>query len=655
MYKQLGALAVMLFVLSFSATAQKTKDPVLFSVDGVSVLQSEFDYIYAKTNGDKATYDKASLEEYLDLYVKFKLKVRRAKEMQLDTIPSLQQELEGYRRQLADSYLIDREVTDRLIKEAYERRQQDVDISHIQISIPANSPDTSQAYQKIMAAKAALDGGESFEAVAKRMSNDQSAQRNGGRIGYVTALFPNGFYQLENAAYTYPAGETVHGPVRTKAGYHLLKVHGKRPARGEMEVAHILLRAKPDLKNPTLSARADSIYQALQGGAEFGKLAAIYSQDRTTKDKDGYLGFFGINRYERSFEDAAFSLTKDGQVSKPTQTQAGYHLIKRISKKEQEPYRLAEARLEAQIKKDRRYDEAKAAMIQRIKDTGRFAEFNSPLKVFRDTVGDEFLTYKWKAPKPSDENLLAFGTNFIVTMGDFTDYLSRGSRKRIRMGRGTKLKDAVDQLYAEFVNEKALEFEEQQLETKYPAFKALMREYEEGILLFEATKLAVWDKAGQDTIGLQRFYNDNKSKYNWDERADVTRYRIQPEARKQLANIRNYARNHTPQEVLDKFNGDDARVISYERKTYERGRNSAIDALEWKPGTLSLSEKGKRDDSMAFYKIEAVLPPAPKDLDEARGYVVADYQDFLEKAWVENLRKSYEVEINEKVLKRMVR
>ena len=656
MFKPFFALLGCLLLLAPAASAQSNagKDPVLFSVAGKPVLRSEFDYIYAKTNGDKATYDQASLEEYLDLYIKFKLKVQRAREMQLDTIPALQQELAGYRRQLADSYLIDREVTDRLIREAYERQTEDVDISHILVPTQTGSNDTTAAYEKVLAAKAALDAGQDFAAVAKEYSGDQSVARNGGHIGYVTALFPNGFYALETAAYTLPASDKVHGPIRTQAGYHLLKVHGKRPARGQLEVAHILLRSGKDKSDEVIKARADSIYQALQGGADFGVLAKQYSQDRTTKDKDGYLGFFGINRYERTFEDAAFALTEDGQITPPTRTQAGYHLIKRISKKEQEALNLAEARLEAQIKKDARFAVAKAAMIDRIKREAGFAEFNGPLKIFRDTVGENFLTYKWKTPARSDANLLAFGRDFVVTMGDFTDYLGRNSRKRIRMGRQTDLKQAVDQLYADFVNEKALEYEEQQLDTKYPAFKSLMREYEEGILLFEATKLAVWDKAGQDTVGLQTFYRQNRDRYNWEERVVVTEYNVAPEARKELAAIRNYARNHSPAEVAEKFNTDERRLVTYQEKTYERGRDPKIDALKWKEGTLSLSEEDKRNQRMSFRKVERTLKPSPKTLDEARGYVVADYQDYLEQEWVTNLRNTYSVEVKDKVLRKMV-
>ncbi|MCB0616648.1 MAG: peptidylprolyl isomerase, partial [Phaeodactylibacter sp.] len=241
MAKRQFILFAALLYLPLMAWAQKD-DPILFTVEDTPVHESEFVYIYSKTNGKNATFSKESLDEYLDLYIKFKLKVQKAREMKLDTVPQLMNELAGYRRQLADSYLIDKEVTEKLLREAYEHSKQDVDISHILISMPSNpSPeDTLAAYEKALAIKQRLKK-EDFATVAKEVSGDKSAQNNGGHIGFVTALFPNGFYELEKAAYSIPLNK-LSDPIRTAAGYHLLIVNGRRPARGEMEGDYILLR-----------------------------------------------------------------------------------------------------------------------------------------------------------------------------------------------------------------------------------------------------------------------------------------------------------------------------------------------------------------------------------------------------------------------------
>jgi peptidyl-prolyl cis-trans isomerase SurA len=288
---------------------QEVDNRTLFTVEGTPVTVDEFTYIYSKTNGEEATFSEESLQEYLDLYVKFKLKVQRAKEMRLDTIVALQEELAGYRRQLADSYLIDRAIGDQLIREAYEHTTQEVDFSHILfgVGIKADPKDTLAVYKQAVAAMRRLQQGEDFEAMARLMSMDKYSRPKGGRVGFVTAMLPAGFHKLENAIYETPIGQLA-GPVRTNAGYHLLKVHARRPARGEVEAAHIVIRKKED--NPgAAKAGIDSIYQRLQNGEPFEALARLRSEDGNTNRQNGYLGFFGINRYEKAFEDAAFGLT----------------------------------------------------------------------------------------------------------------------------------------------------------------------------------------------------------------------------------------------------------------------------------------------------------------------------------------------------------
>ena len=223
-------LLICMSVVFANAQNTGTDDPVLFTVNGEPVKVSEFNYIYTKTNGPKADFSQASLDEYLDLYVRFKLKVQKAKEMQLDTIPALQKELEGYRRQLANSYLVDREVTDKLVEEAYQHSLQDVDLSHIYVALPGAGQDTSRSFQRITEAKTMLEMGEPFDSVAVRYSDDKSAKSNFGHVGYVTAIFPKGLYNLEKAAYSVQVG-TLVGPIRTDGGYHLLIAHSRRPAR----------------------------------------------------------------------------------------------------------------------------------------------------------------------------------------------------------------------------------------------------------------------------------------------------------------------------------------------------------------------------------------------------------------------------------------
>lgn len=659
MTKQLLIVCLALFSSIALLAQNKNTDPVLFKVEDTPVHVSEFEYIYSKTNGEKADFSKASLQEYLDLYTKFKLKVQKAKDMRLDTIPALQRELDGYRKQLADSYLMDREVTEKLIKEAYERKKQDVDISHILVLLKPDAPASvrARAEEKLKNIQRKMAEGGKFEDLAKALSEDKTSKDKGGRVGYLTAVLPNGFYELENAMYTLPVDE-VSDIIRTNAGLHLVKVHERRPARGEMEVAHILVRVgKEEGAAENAKSKIDNIYKRLEAGEDFDAIAKASSEDKSSAARGGYLGFFGINKYERSFEDAAFALKKDSTYSTPVQTRVGWHIIRRISKRALQPYNVMKGRLEQQIRKDARFDLAKRAMIETIKTNANFTETTSSFEAFKETLDEDFLTFKWKAPETGGTDVLfAFSKDFKVSLADLATYMETEARERIRMGRNKKtVKQTADELYNKFVDEKALEFEEGQLEEKYPDFKALMREYEEGILLFEATKMLVWDKASQDTTGLRKFFSTVADKYQWGERARVTEFALKDEENYKLEAVRVYASTHTVEETLSQFNKKGKEVLSVKERILEHERNEQLDAIEWKVNALAASVVDKRNKQTTFMKIEEILPPSPKTLKEARGYVVADYQDYLEKEWVESLRGEYDIKTNKRVLNSLVK
>ena len=646
-------LMLFFFVAFFipAANIAQTDDPILFSVNKKPVHVSEFLYIYSKTNRDQADFSKSSLEEYLDLYTKFKLKVQRAQDLKLDTIQSLQNELAGYRKQLADSYLIDKEVTEKLIQEAHERSQKDLNISHIMVALKQNPTpqDTLNAYKRIMQIKGKLDGGSEFGKVARSLSDDTSAKTNNGQLGYFTSLFPNGFYNFESTAYSLAVNQ-YSNPVRTPIGYHILKVDEIRPARGEMEAAHILIRHK----SPDPKMTIDSIYSLLEGGQKFEDLAKIYSNDKASAEKGGYIGFFGISKYEKAFEDAAFGLASDGQYTKPIKTLAGWHIVKRISHQPIPDLENAKARLKAKIQKDARFELAKTSMVDKIKKENGFKSMNGPINRFGASLDKEFLTYRWKAPEEkSDEIIFALGTE-KHTLNDFVNYLVKESRKRMQLARTGTVIDALTSLYNDYVAETAIKYEEQNLEQKYPDFKALMREYEEGILLFEITKEEVWDKASQDTVGLTKFFSKNRSNYKWGKRAVVSTYTLN-DAAHLSDKIGKFINKNTPQAVLEKYNKEGKKPVTHQETIVERGRNKEIDALEWKKGVLSPMVMDRKNKKITFMKIEEILEPTNKKLSEARGYVVADYQEYLEKQWLSELKKSYKVQVNKKVFKSLIK
>ncbi len=647
-----AAMMVVAFVVGSVMNASGQTDATLFTVAGTPVTVSEFEYIYKKTNGDKADFSKKSVEEYLDLYAKFKLKVRRAREMKLDTVESLREELSGYRRQLSESYLTDREVTDKLVREAYERMQKDIKISHILIKIDKN--DTLAAFKKIKDIEVRLQKGEKFETLATTMSEDETTKKQNGLVGFVTAMLPDGFYVVENAAYQTAIGK-VSDVVRSPLGYHLILVNAQRSARGEMEAAHILLRkTKEGVAQPNAKQRIDSIYQALKAGGNFDDLAKKLSDDTYSSPRGGYLGVFGINRYEAGFEEAAFALTKDGDYSMPYESSIGYHIILRKARKPLETYDLSKLRLKSKVQRDGRFELSKQSLVERIKRESNYKASPGILDMYAAKVDSSFLQIVYKADAyNTSEQLFTLGTDKVLTK-DFVDYaVANGNRRFNYAQQGMSPGQAAKALYNDFLNEKLLAYEEKQLERKYPEFKSLMREYEEGILLFEAIKQNVWDKASQDTVGLEQFFATRKGKYMWSERANVTFYSLADSAKAEIAELRKFAEKNDPQATLKKFNKT-KEILVYKAETIEKGKNKAVDAV-WKAGALTTNENSPRDNSFSFAKIENVLPPAAKTLKEARGYVVADYQDALEKKWIEDLTKSYPVVMNKEALKSIIK
>ncbi len=643
------AFFTLIVLFSLAAQSFGQPDPTLFSVNGKPVTVSEFNYIYAKTNGTKADFSKASVMEYLDLYTKFKMKVARAKEMQLDTIPSLQEELAGYRRQLADSYLTDREVTDKLIREAYDRMQKDVRISHILVAI--NPKDTAAAWAKIQSIYKELKGGASFESLVVQ-SEDKNTNQNGGSIGYLTAMLPDGFYSLENAMYEVPVGKTS-GVIRTPMGYHIVKITDVRPARGEVEAAHILIRKKKGgVDQSDAKARIDSIYTVLKGQGNFDDLAGRLSEDDNSASKAGYLGVFGIGRYEPIFEDAAFAIDKDGGISTPVESSIGWHIIKRRERKAIQAFDALKTRLKAQIQREQRYELARVAMVERIKKESGMIEVAVVRDRFIGGLDSSFLTYAWRQPTVSSgEKLLVFNKDKTNTTADFSDFLAENSNKRINYASqfNNNTKDVAMQLYREFLNDKALAYEETQLDKKYPDFRNLMREYEEGILLFEAIKQNVWDKASQDSVGLDKFYADNKNRYQWEERASIVSYTVNDTLKPMLDKIKAFAAKNDAQKVLKKFNTPKNEYIKFQEETIERSKAKGLES-DWKAGAIV----GVKD-ALNFQKVDKLMPKSVKSLKEARGYVVADYQEFLEKQWMEDLAKRFKVETNQEVLNSLIK
>ncbi|MFN8286994.1 MAG: peptidylprolyl isomerase [Chitinophagales bacterium] len=644
--------------LAVSAIAQTQPDGrVLFTVGGDKVTVSEFEYVYNKNNiNNQADYSEKSLRDYLNLYENFRLKVKEAEAMKIDTITSLKTELEGYRKQLAKSYLTDREISDKLIQEAYDRSKQEVNASHILVRVDenANPADTMAAWKKITALKKRLDKGESFEKVARENSEDPSAKTNEGNIGWFTVF--GTIYPFENAAYSLKPGE-VGGPIRTEFGYHLVRVNQVRPARGQIHVAHILIRfpEKPtQQQEDSVKRKMEDIYtQVMAGKMTFEDAARQYSDDKATRVKGGELQWFGSGTQVRmvpEFEDAAFTLAKDGDISKPIRTQFGWHIIKRIEVRQIQPFSEVKGDIKKKVERDSRSQVAKNVLVDRIKKDNGFVQFPDVKAEFAKRVDSTLAKGNWKADSSLMNNKVLFvlaGKNY--TSADFAEYIEKTAKKRTDKNAAALL----NEYYETWVNAKCLEYEESQLETKKPDFKNLMKEYRDGILLFELMDKQVWTKAVKDSTGLEAYRAQNQQKYMWGDRADAVIFNAS-DAKIADAAYKMAQKGKTPEEIKTKLNkaNSKSKVSTIEGK-YEKGAYDVVDKAGWQAGITPVAKLN--DSSFQFIWIRKIVGPEPKNLKEAKGYIVSDYQEYLEKTWLAELRNKYPITVDESVFKTLIK
>lgn len=625
-------------------------DPVLMTISGKNITRSEFEHIFKKNNPKDAKIDRQALDEYLELFINFKLKVAAAEAEGKDTMRSFKNELAGYRRQLAEPYLRDKDVSEMLIQEAYERGKTDVHASHILIAVDQNAPpkDTLEAFKKIIRARERVLKGESFDNVARQVSEDPSAKQNGGDLGYFTSMMM--VYPFENAAYNTPIGE-VSMPVRTRFGYHIVKVHDRRPAQGQVRVAHIMVRVPEnatDSIDRELKAKIDEIYQRVLKGEDFSDLAQKYSDDRTSGKSGGQLAWFGTGRMVPEFEKAAFSLKKEGEVAAPVRTSFGYHIIKLLERKGIPSFDEVKGELKLKISKDSRSQLSRTAIIERVKTENNFREDLKALDELIKVVDTTYLNAKWDKEKAEKlrKPLFSIG-NKTFTQFDFADYLEFNQS---RLAFDTDIPALIRKTYRTWVEDKIIEFEDAQLEQKYDQFRLLMQEYRDGILLFEITDKMVWSKALEDSAGLAAFHEAHRSKYMWGERLDAVIYTAKDEktakaARKLIA--KRSKKGYQPEEIVKELNKSSQLNLQMQKGLFSIGDNEVIDMT---PRQTGISPNYNRPEGVVFVVVNNVLAPMPKSISEARGLITSDYQNYLEKEWLKSLRQKFPVNVNKDVL-----
>ncbi|UKN02883.1 peptidylprolyl isomerase [Paracrocinitomix mangrovi] len=650
-------LQFLIFALLFSAVSfghEDENDPVVLTIEGHQIHASEFIYIYEKNN-DSLSYKKKALDSYMELFINYKLKVIEAEHLGYDTIPRLQSELAEYRKQLAMPYLIDKKQNEKLVEEAYYRIKNEVHASHILIRVdPAATPeDTARAYDQIMALRDRVMKGEDFGEVAigRGGSQDPSAAMNKGDLGYFSAL--QMVYPFEEAAFTTEPG-SVSMPVRTRFGYHILKVHEIRPAKGKMTAAHIMVLANDKASEEEIKAaeeKANEIYALLEKGEKFDDLAKKYSDDQSSKGRGGALPEFGAGAKQRmvpEFEEAAFKLQNDGDYSKPIRTAYGFHIIKRVSLTPVPSYEEMYRELKMKVEKDERAQTTRNSFINKLKKDYGFGEADAAklLPMFF-SIGDEYFMGHWKgltSDAHDDDVLFTFRDQFF-TVKDFEQYLmSLQNQKRTK-----DMQTFVEARFKEYQIEKLLQYEDSQLEQKYPQFKALVQEYRDGILIFEIMQNEIWNKASKDTSGIKSYYESHKSDFTYPKRYQGELYKCIDKA--------------TAEKVVELLNTDTLSFGKIQEIVNENSQlnlivkkhvfsSNSTDAFSYKKGKKTrtfekgVSEIWEKDGQFYVIKVEEVLEPRPREFSEAKGLVTAAYQNQLEKEWIKSLREKYKYEVD---------
>ena len=639
----------------------KLDKKVLMTIGDQPVTVKEFNDVYTKNNLKGDVVEKKTVDEYLDLYATFRMKVMEATEMKLDTSAKFQKELAGYRKQLAKPFLSSDDISDELLQEAYQRKLKDIRASHILIRCDKHAlpSDTLKAYNKAMEIRKKALKGDDFGDLAVRYSEDPSAKDmkatettpfrkgNRGDLGYFSVF--DMVYPFETGAYNTKEGE-VSMPVRSDFGYHIIKVESVTDAMGTIQAAHIFLQLPADASaedEAAMKTKADNIYKELmdQEGKNWNEAVSNYTDDRGTVSRGGALSNFTVSRIVPEFIEVCKSI-EINEIAKPVRTSYGYHIIKLLGKSGVGSFEKESKGLTERIEKDMRSKKSEEVVLRQVRKEYNFKANDKNIEAFMATADSSILNAAYEPSSEVKMDATLFTIDGKATkVSELVDYIKEKQMPQKYVTAPTY----AYQLYETFANEKVMTYADEHLEEKYPEFKALVQEYRDGILLFDLMDLEVWNKAVKDTTGLKEFHERNAAKYMWEDRVFATLVTVnRAEA---LPSVMALIDGGTPLDSLRSFITRDSIPYTFVRKGYfQKGDNQFVDQTEWKEGIVNQIHSTV-DESTVVVCIREVRKPEQKTLREAKGLVTSDYQVELEDKWVKSLREKYPVKVDEAVLK----
>ncbi|MDR1005519.1 MAG: peptidylprolyl isomerase [Bacteroidales bacterium] len=638
-------------IFSIYSYAQSNND-IILTIGDDKVTKQEFIDLYQKNNTDpNKAIDKNDLNEYLDLFINYKLKLKEAHQLGMDTMKIYQDELETYRKQLINPYINDATITEQIIQEAYDRLKTFVRASHILINIPANATpaDTLAAYNKALEIRKKALNGEAFQALATEYSDDPSVKENKGDLGYFTSMTM--IYPFEQACYTMKAGD-ISELVRTNFGYHIIKLTERKPAPFyTVDVAHIWVNPKAHDSDANCKAIIDEAYSRLNSGESFEDVVKGFSDDVQTKNKGGILKGQKINNLLMEYVIKLQDL-KIGEYSQPFETRFGWHIVKPVAFNTLPPINDLRKTIERRISGDVRSYRTIEAFANKVKKEYGFKEDLSKLKAVEDIITDSVFSATWSVPANFNkkEEIFRIG-DYSFTQYDMAEYIEKNQKKEIHM----YIPAFVSKIYKDAVLESVVNYGNKHLESKYPELKSQLDEFRNGVLIFAITDKYVWNKSVTDTAGLEQFYKAHKQNYMWNKRSDATIWTLDTivNLEKALSLITKGAKkgwtNIEIQEKIAKKCKLDSNFIKQVKFTwnkFEKGDNKFVDKSNQQVGVGLPTCEGSKNYIVVVHKI---VEPEIKTLAECKGITTSDYQEYLEKEWIKELRQKYPYKVNKDV------
>ncbi|MGX7666945.1 peptidylprolyl isomerase [Flavobacterium pedocola] len=642
--KNIKLLLALLVGFTVHSQIPNSNSKVLFTIDDKPYYTDEFARVYKKNLDLVKDDSQKDLNQYLQLFIGYKLKVNKANRLGLQNNVAYQNELRSYRTQLSRNYTTDTKVTKELIQEAYERSLKEINGSHILFTVDENAApaDTLKVYNQALDVRKKILGGENFEEAALKYSQDPSAKDNKGNLGWFSVF--RMVYPFESAAYKTAKGQ-ISMPVRTRFGYHLVKVNDIRANRGQVSVAHIMtLKGENPAEAETAKTTIEEVYKKLKQGESFESLAQQFSQDKSSAGKGGQLQRFGSGELSsEAFENVAFSLKDNGQISEPFKTEFGWHIVKLIEKHPVKPIEEVESEFDSKIRKDDRSKRINASLNEKLSKKYPVKRDDKVFASVKALITDKYYTQEWDLPtnmKDFNIKLLTVNNDKNINATAFISYINSQQKNNIKIKPVAKL---VDHLYTKFVEESLANYYNDNLEKEFPDFSNVMDEYRDGLLLFDLMEREIWQKAKTDTLGLRQFYETNKANYQWKDRVQANIFSSTKEdvVKKAQAYLKS---KKSIDFIKEKLNTKDAVEIMVKSGIYELDGDALPKHKNLNKGVTDIVKEGN------YYFVTQIndkLPRATKTLDEARGRVINDYQQYLEQNWVNELKKEFSVKVNE--------